>query len=195
MSARRRIDQKLVVQTAIQLADANGFEAVTLAAVAEKLEIRIPSLYNHVSGLPGLQYLMSVWAAQTLGDLLRRAAVGKAGQDAVMSMGIAYRAFAHTHPGLYRTTLRAPRPDEPELTAAAQELLDLLLAVLQPFGLNNEEMLHTIRGLRSVLHGFIDLEIAGGFGMALDRDESFYRLLHGFVAGIKITSPAQTAAD
>jgi len=105
-----------------------------------------------------------------------------------MNMGVAYRAFAHAHPGLYRTILRAPGPDEPELTAAAQELIDLLLAVLQPLGLSNDEMLHTIRGLRSVLHGFIDLEITGGFGMALDRDESFYRLLHGFVAGIRATS-------
>jgi AcrR family transcriptional regulator len=195
MSDRKRIDQNLVVQTAIQIADANGWEAATLAAVADQFKIKIPSLYNHVSGLPGLQYLMSVWAARTLVDLLRRAAVGKAGGDAVMSMGLAYRSFAHAHPGVYRTTLRAPRSDEPELIAAAQDLLDLLLTILQPYGLSTDEMLHTVRGMRSVMHGFIDLEIVGGFGMALDRDESYHRLVTGFIAGIKATTPAQTASD
>ena len=193
MSTRKRIDQNLVVQTAIEIADAKGWESATLAAVADTFQIKIPSLYNHVSGLPGLQYLMSVWAVQTLGDLLRRAAVGKAGGDAVMSMALAYRSFAHAHPGLYRTTLRAPKPDEPELIAAAQDLLDLLLAVLHPYVLSTDEMLHTVRGLRSVLHGFIDLEIAGGFGMDLDRDESYHRLVAGFIAGIKATTPAHPA--
>ena len=191
MSTRRRVDQALVVQTAIELADANGFDAVTLASVAEQLGIRIPSLYNHVSGLPGLRYLMNVWAVRELGDGLRRAAVGKAGADAILSMADAYRAFAHAHPGLYRLTIRAAAPDEPELAAAGQEILDILLAVMRPYGLGNDEMLHTVRGLRSVLHGFVDLEVSGGFGMALDRDASFQRLLRDFVAGIQSAAPEQ----
>ncbi len=188
MPPRKHIDRALVVQTAVQLADASSFEAVTLAAVAEQLGIRIPSLYNHVSGLPGLRYLMSLWAARELGDQLRRAAVGKAGTDALMSMADAYRAFAHAHPGVYRTTLRAATPDEPELTAAAQETLDVLLAVLQPYGLSTEDMLHTVRALRSVLHGFVDLEVVGGFGLSLDRDESFHRLMRAFAAGLEASS-------
>ncbi|MFN8448938.1 MAG: TetR-like C-terminal domain-containing protein [Anaerolineae bacterium] len=191
MSARRRIDQALVVQTAIALADASGFEAVTLAAVAGQLGIRIPSLYNHVSGLPGLHALMNLWAVRELGDALRRAAVGRAGADAILSMAEAYRAFAHAHPGLYRLTIRAATPDEPELAAAGQEILDVLLAVLRPYGLEPDEMLHTVRGLRSVLHGFVDLEVVGGFGMALDRDDSFRRLVRDFVAGIQSTRPKQ----
>ena len=191
MPPRRGIDPALVVQTAVQLADANGFEAVTLAAVAEQLGIRIPSLYNHVAGLPGLRSLMSLWAARDLIDRLRRAAVGKAGADAVLSMADAYRAFAHAHPGVYRTTLRAATPDEPDLVAASQELLDLLFAALRPYDLPTGDMLHTIRALRSVLHGFIDLEILGGFGMALDRDESFRRLMRAFVAGIEVIRHAE----
>jgi len=190
MPPRRGIDQALVVQTAVQLADANGFEAVTLAAVAEQLSIRIPSLYNHVDGLPGLRSLMSLWAARELLDLLRRAAVGRAGGDAILSMADAYRTFAHAHPGVYRTTLRAASPDEPELVTTAQEILDLLVAALRPYDLNIEDTLHTIRALRSVLHGFVDLEISGGFGMSLDRDGSFHRLIRGYIAGIEAVKDA-----
>ena len=151
------------------------FEAVTLAAVAEQLGIRIPSLYNHVDGLAGLRSLMSLWAVRELEDRLRRAAVGNAGADAILSMADAYREFAHAHPGVYRLTLRAADLKETELVTAAQETLDLLFAALRPYDLATEDMLHTIRALRSVLHGFVDLEISGGFGMALDRDESFQR--------------------
>jgi AcrR family transcriptional regulator len=187
MPPRRGIDQALVVQTAVQIADANGFEAVTLAAVAEQLGIRIPSLYNHVAGLTGLRSLMGLWAVRQLEDRLRRAAVGKAGGDALLSMADTYREFAHAHPGVYRTTLRAAAPDEPELVTAAQETIDLLFAALRPYELNTEDTLHTIRALRSVLHGFVDLEISGGFGMALDRDESFHRLIRAFIAGVEAT--------
>jgi AcrR family transcriptional regulator len=193
MSVRKRIDQNLVVQTAIQIADANGFEAATLKEIAKALDIQIPSLYNHVSSLAGLHALMSLWAARTLIDKLRRSAVGKAGVDALLSGAMTYRAFAQEHPGVYRLTLRAPTAEETELSAAAQDLLELLFAILQPFGLSEEEMLHTIRGWRSVMHGFIDLEILGGFGMALNRDESYRRLVMGYIAGIKATSPARTS--
>jgi len=186
MPPRRGIDQALVVQTAVQLADTNGFEAVTLAAVAEQLGIRIPSLYNHVAGLPGLRSLMSLWAMREACDLLRRSAVGKAGADAILSMADTYREFAHAHPGVYRATLRAATPEETELVAVAQEMLDLLFAALRPYNLSIDDTLHAIRALRSVLHGFIDLEIIGGFGMALDRDESFHRLIRGYIAGIEV---------
>ena len=194
MATRRRLNPAIVVGTAVELANATSFEAVTLAALAEQLGIRIPSLYNHVSGLPGLHYQMSLWALRSSSDLIRRAGVGKAGADAVLSMAHAYRAFAHTNPGVYRLILRAPAPDEPELTVAAQELLELLLAALQPYKLSEEAMLHTVRGLRSVLHGFVDLEISGGFALALDRDESFERLVRGFIAGIEVIGPSAAAS-
>jgi AcrR family transcriptional regulator len=183
MSARKHLDLQQVIQTAVALADEHGFEAVTLASVADKLGIRIPSLYNYVSGLPGLRREMTLWGVQQLNELVRRAAIGKAGEDAILSIAIAYRSFAHAHPGIYPTTLRAAPAEDTELVAVAQELLDVLLAVMQPYGFDSDDTLHAIRALRSVLHGFVDLEIAGGFGLALDRDESFRQLLQTLIEG------------
>lgn len=185
MSARKHIDRQRVLEASIALADGRGFEAVTLASVADQLGIRIPSLYNHVSGLPGLRHEMTLWGMRQLGDHMRRAAVGKAGDDAIISVAHAYRAFAHAHPGIYSATLRAATPDEPELAAASQDVLEVVLAVLAPYGFSPDDTLHVVRGLRSLLHGFVDLEIAGGFGLALDQDESFRRLVHLFVQGLR----------
>jgi hypothetical protein len=54
-----------------------------------------------------------------------------------------------------------------------------------PYGLADEAAIHGVCGLRSIAHGFVTLELAGGFGLALDRDESFRRLLHAYVAGLR----------
>jgi hypothetical protein len=127
---------------------------------------------------------MSLWAVRHLEDKLRRAAVGKSGDDAIFALAAAYREFAHAHPGVYPTILRAVGPDEPELAAVAEETLYILVAVLAPYGLSGDNVYHAIRALRSVLHGFVDLEAAGGFGMPLERDESFRRLIQMLIDGL-----------
>lgn len=185
MAGRKQVDFERVIQTAVTLADEGGMETVTLANVAERLNIRIPSLYNHISGLPGLRSEIALWAARQLGDQIRRAAVGKSGDQAVVSIAHALRAFAHAHPGLYAIAQRPASADHPELVAAQTEVVDILVAVVEPYGFDSDDKLHIVRALRSVLHGFVDLEVAGGFGLALDRDESFRRLLDLLVVGLR----------
>jgi AcrR family transcriptional regulator len=186
LSARKHIDRQQVIDTGIALADAHGFEAVTLASVAEQLGIRIPSLYNHVAGLTGLRHEIQLWGLRQLGEQMRRAAVGKSGEDAILRVAHAYREFAHLHPGVYSATLRAAAPDESDIAAAGQDIIEVVLAILEPYHFSPDDNLHVVRGLRSVLHGFVDLETAGGFGLALDRDESFRQLLQRFIQGLRV---------
>lgn len=182
---RRGLGRAAVVDAAAALADAEGLEQLTLARVAERLGIRTPSLYHHVAGLEGLRRELALLGLRELARRLERAAVGKAGEAALVALAEAYRAFARERPGLYAATLRAPDPADAELGAAAQEVLAVLLAVLAGLGLAGDDALHAIRGLRSLLHGFAALEAAGGFGMPLDLDESFRRLLAVFIAGLR----------
>jgi hypothetical protein len=60
----------------------------------------------------------------------------------------------------------------------------LLLLILGSLGLAGKDALHVVRGLRSCLHGFVALESAGGFKMALDLDESFRRMLTAYLDGV-----------
>jgi hypothetical protein len=92
------------------------------------------------------------------------------------------RHFAHNHPGLYPLTIRAPEPDEEALISLSQELLQMLLLLMASLGQQGDEALHAIRGLRAILHGFVSLDTAGGFKMALDQEESFRRLLEAYLA-------------
>ena len=49
-------------------------------------------------------------------------------------------------------------------------------------GLVGDDEIDAIRTLRSGLHGFVALEAAGGFGLPLDVDRSFERLVDALVA-------------
>ncbi len=55
-----------VVQEAEEVADEVGLANLTLAAIAPRLGVRIPSLYKHVGGMDDLQRLVAaphrIWA-------------------------------------------------------------------------------------------------------------------------------------
>ena len=67
----------------------------------------------------------------------------------------------------------------------AQQILDIVQAVLAPYKLSEEDAIHAIRSLRSIVHGFVSLEVAGGFGMPVDLDASFHWLINLFVTGLE----------
>jgi len=41
-----------------------------------------------------------------------------------------------------------------------------------------------VRGMRSLLHGFVSLEMSGGFAMPLEVDKSFQRAVAAYIDGI-----------
>lgn len=183
---RAGLDGARVVDEAARIADAHGLGEVTLARVAKALGVRAPSLYNHVEGLPGLLRLLTIRSLGEQAELLRDAAIGRAGPDALRSMGRAYRSFAVEHPGRYASTVPArwPESDDEEFAAAALRGLEVVVAVLGAWGFAQEEALHHVRVVRSALHGFVTIEATGGFRMALDLDHSFELLLDTLVAGL-----------
>jgi AcrR family transcriptional regulator len=183
------LDTTRVVQEAAQIADAEGLHEVTLARVAQALDVRAPSLYNHVEGLPGLLRELTLSSVGELTDALRDAAIGRSGADALRAVGHAYRAYAREHPGRYAATVRSPDPDDPELVTAAARGVDVLVAVLGAWGFSGDQALQRVRVTRSALHGFVTIEAEGGFGLALDLDESFELVLDTVLAGLE-TQPA-----
>ena len=98
-------------------------------------------------------------------------------------MAHAHRRFGQAHPDIYFLTIRAPDPNEEALVALSQELLQMVLMTLASLGLQGDDALHAVRGLRAILHGYTALEAAQGFKMDLDREESFRRLVDAFLAG------------
>ena len=189
MPPKAGLNKAIIVQAAADLVNTEGVDGLTLNRLANKLGVQTPSLYNHIDGLPGLQRELSLLNAHRLGDRLEKAAVGKSGPEAIRQVAQAYRAYIKDNPGVYLSSLRAsgslPQGDE-ALEAEEDRIVEIGLAVVASFGLNGEAGLHAVRGLRSVVHGFATLEIAGGFGLPLDCDESFQRLVQMLISALQI---------
>ena len=74
---------------------------------------------------------------------------------------------------------------DPQLEQEETRSVKVGMSVMASFGLEGDEVVHALRGLRSLVHGFATLEISGGFGIPLDLDESFSRLVDLFIAGLE----------
>jgi hypothetical protein len=108
---------------------------------------------------------------------MRRASTGQARQDAIGALASAYRAYALTHPGRYGYVIRAPTPGDAIWEAAAAEILSILDDVFTGYGITGADAVDAARFVRSVLHGFVSLELGGGFGLPQSADTSFQRLV------------------
>lgn len=184
MARRPGVTRDKVIEAAGEMIDAYGVESLTLAALAARLGVKAPSLYTHVAGIEDVREAVRVEVLEMLADELQKAAVGRAGRDALAALARAYRAFALRHPGRYALSLRG-ETDTPEIRAAATRILETVAAVLRGYGLEGDEGLHATRALRSALHGFVSLELAGGFAMDLGMDASYDRYVAMLDAGLR----------
>lgn len=192
MAKRVGINLDAVVRAAAKIADDEGWDALTLARVAGKLRVRSPSLYNHVGGLKALRRELELLVMRELNTALTRATIGKSRDDAVRALAVAYRAFVKRHPGTYAATMVAAPKNDPAVEAAAGQIVETLLSVLSGYGLDRREGIHAIRAMRSAVHGFAALEIAGGFGIPLDVDKSFDWLVSSLLKGLSSSALVAT---
>jgi hypothetical protein len=73
--------------------------------------------------------------------------------------------------------VRAPAADDAALEAAAAEILSIFDDVFAGYGITGSDAVDAARFVRSTLHGFVSLELGGGFGLPHSADTSFQRLV------------------
>lgn len=180
MATKAGLSRTAVLDAAAALADERGFEALTLAALAVRLGITTPTLYHYFPGLPGLRRELALIGLRAQEEAFGRAVMGKAGPDALRALADTYRAYVKAHPGLYAASVRAARDDH-ALGAAQTRVVEIALRALDAYRLSPDDAIHAVRMLRSIVHGFATLELAGGFGLPQEVDETFRRLVDGYL--------------
>ena len=173
---RAGLSREVVVVEAARVADEVGYDRLTLATVATRLGVAVPSLYQHVDGLGDLRRDLTVLALGELGVALA-SAVGRRDVDELRALADAYREYAQSHPGRYAATLRAVDPHDHDADEASGAVLQTVFSMLAGYGLSGDDAIDAARSLRAALHGFVSLEAVGGFGMPRDVDRSFARLV------------------
>jgi AcrR family transcriptional regulator len=185
---RAGLRRDVLAAAAADIADESGYEQLTLAAVATRFGVRQPSLYKHVRSLAELRRDIAVLAGRELHAELSRATVGRSGTEALLTMADAYRRFALDHPGRYAASVIAPAAGDTEHLGVAADILHTVSAVLGGYRLHGDDEVHAIRALRSLMHGFVSLQVAGGFALSQDLDESYHRMVAGFARSLEHTA-------
>jgi AcrR family transcriptional regulator len=192
---RAGLDQASVTAAGAALADEVGFHALSMALLAERLGVRTPSLYKHVTNQADLSHRIAVLAMNELADAIRDATQGRSGGEALAAGAYAMRKYVLEHPGRYAAGNFASvtGPDDP-LVPAVQRVLASWKAMLHGYHLEPHQEIHALRMLRSMLHGFSTLEADGSFQFATDIDESFSWMLGFIDQGLKASLPAPLSA-
>ena len=185
---RAGLSAERVVERAAQIVDEHGLEELSLSRLAADLGVAPPSLYKHVSGMSDLVRGVSVRAVDELADRLAASVMGLAGPDALRALADAYRGFAHAHPGLYpMTQVPAESSDgslSPLRSSAAQRTVAIVTAALAGYRIPDDRIIDAVRMTRASLHGFVDIEVRGGFAMAAPIDVSFATLVDSLDAAL-----------
>ena len=168
-----------VVDEAAALVDEVGWDNLSMAPLAARCGVKLPSLYKHIASLDALRLEVSTLALRELAEVMTEAVLGRSGSRAIHAVAGAYRDYAVAHPGRYAATVVAPTGEHPGQEAAAASVLKIVEAALAGYGLRGDDAVDAARALRAALHGFVDLETRHGFGLPADIDRSYRRLVDG----------------
>ncbi|MEU6686282.1 TetR/AcrR family transcriptional regulator [Streptomyces sp. NPDC046832] len=157
--------ERLIVTAARELAEAEGWDAVTTRRLADEIEYSQPVLYSHFKGKGAIMAAVAVQGCEELAGELRaaRTAAGSA-REALAAVARAYTAFARRRPALYDVifTLDVDLPfATPEAPAALQDAFGELLQAVQPIAAEGEDMGALTETYWAGLHGLVTLMRSG----------------------------------
>jgi AcrR family transcriptional regulator len=200
---KSRLTPASVTEAGAALVDEIGFASLSMGLLAERLGVRTPSLYKHVSSQADLAHRIAVLAMTEVSEAIRDAIGGRAGRDALAAGAQAMRMYVREHPGRYAAgnAARPAGPDDP-LIPADGRVVASWAAMLRGYRLDSSQEIHALRMLRSSLHGFATLEAADGFQIDTDVDDSFTWMIDFIDHGLQATTahgthggPARSPAD
>jgi AcrR family transcriptional regulator len=166
MSVRERRErdrahrQQLIVTAARELAETEGWDAVTTRRLAERVEYSQPVLYSHFTGKADI---VRAVALEGFGDLAAELRSARTAADspaaALRAVAAAYLRFAQCHPAVYDAMFVMPTDlpfAAPGTPAAPRAAFAELLTALAP--LAGDRDLETLGEVAwSALHGLATL--------------------------------------
>lgn len=147
--------EQLIVTAARELAETEGWEAVTTRRLAERVEYSQPVLYSHFTGKDAIMAAVAVEGFAELAGELRAA-------EGIAAVAAAYTSFAERHPAIY-DAMFSRTVDLPFASADAPAPLhagfDALADALRPhagdddLGLLTETFWAALHGLATLTRG------------------------------------------
>ena len=185
MQRKRNLNCEVIVSVAADLIEEVGYENLAIRSLADALDVKPPSLYNHFDNIDDIKKKLSIYSIKMLGDTIRNAAVGRSSEEAIREIAYAYRSYAKDKKELYKAFTCSRQIEKISDEAAA--LVDTLRQVLKPFDLAPEDEIKFLVIFRTGIHGFVSLENIGAFKDAgnLDTDMFFDELVEKQIIVLK----------
>ena len=169
----RAARRQLIVDTARQVAEAEGWDAVTTRRLSTEIEYSQPVLYKHFSGM---DQVAAAVAVDGFAELARRLGAGRTDAetpgDALTRIARGYLDFARDNPAVYdvmftgRTTLHFAQADTPpELVAAFGGLREAVSLIA---GEADADTLTEV--FWAALHGLVSLSRGGRLRPEYERE-------------------------
>ncbi|MBC2906523.1 TetR/AcrR family transcriptional regulator [Streptomyces cupreus] len=182
---RAGLTPELLTRAGAELADEVGFDRVTVSELARRFDVKVASLYSHLKNSQELKTRIALLALEELADRAADALAGRAGKDALTAFADVYRDYARTHPGRYAAARFRLDPETAAQSAGVRHA-QMTRAILRGYDLTEPDQTHAVRLLGSVFHGYVDLELAGGFSHSSpDSEESWARILDALDATLR----------
>jgi len=189
--APARTSPDAILSAARAILEEDGLDAVVMSRVAERVGVRGPSLYKHVTDRAAL--IRAVGEAVTA-DLARHLSLAVSSGDAradLTATAHAYRAFVQANPHGYGLLFANLSPDlqpDPEAIAElARPIVEAMSAIVGP-----DDALPAARTFVAWAHGFVSMELAGAFRLGGNLDEAYAAGVATILDGIsgRATPPA-----
>ena len=152
--------EKLIITAARELAESEGWDAVTTRRLAAEIEYSQPVLYSHFKGKGAIMAAVAVeGCAELAGELRQARTAAREPAEALANVAAAYTDFAERRPALYDVMFvrDVDLPfATPEAPPALQEAFGELRETVRPFAGGDDVDVLT-ETLWSGLHGLLIL--------------------------------------
>ncbi len=183
--SKNNISDELVIETSAKLSNKVGLENLSLKMIAEELNIKSPSLYNHISSLDNIKERLMIYGWKQIENKMIYSSVGVSGYEALKNMCYAFYDYATNNKGIFTAMLWYNKYENEEKKNTTTRLFDMLFKVMNSLNIRDDNINHIIRTLRSFLEGFSLLVNNNAFGNPISIKESFDLSLEIIMNGIK----------
>lgn len=166
----------VIVQAALRLVNEKGYGKFSARELASELHVKAASLYNHLSSMDEVNIEIAKIASEKLNSLLQEAAENKSRDQAFTDICRVYRDFVKKNYQLYLAILDMPSLDKGDtaVTEIGRESVITFRKVIDRFELPETDKVNYTRSIRSLLNGFLQMEMAGYFSSTkVKMEDSF----------------------
>ena len=183
--SKNNINEKTIIETSAEIANEIGLDNLSLKLIAKNLNIKSPSLYNHISSLEEIKEKLMLYGWKQMEEKIIDSTIGVSGYDALRNMCNAFYEYSTNNKGVFTAMLWYNKYKNEELNIATTKLFNIIFKILKPLNISEDNINHIIRTLRSFLEGFSLLVNNNAFGNPISIKDSFDLSLEIIINGIK----------